>query len=92
MDCGLVELWVGSIAVQGKKGENRGNVMASASCQLIDAANNTLIDLYLKWKIGVEGVNGRNGVDGEPGTIWSHVGNLVGSVNRGPMSCEFSEF
>ena len=83
---------MGRISVRGKKVECRGNVRASASCQPIDAANNNLIDLSLSWKIWIEGVSGRNGVDGEPGMIWSHVGNLVGSVNREPMHCEFSEF
>ena len=45
MDYGLVVLWVGTIAVQGKKGEFRGNFRASASRQKIDEANNNLIDL-----------------------------------------------
>ena len=91
MDCGLVLLWVVSIAVRGKKGECGVNVRASESCQPIDASKNTLIDLSSMWKIRIGGFSGSNGVDGEPGTIWSHVGNLVGSVNREPMSCEFSE-
>ena len=82
MDCGLVVLWVGSISVQGKKGECRGNVGLSASCQSIDAANNNLIDLSLTWKIEIEWVNGGNGFDGEPGMICCHIGNLVGSVNQ----------
>ena len=81
MECGLVVLWVGSIAIQCNKGECRENVRASASYQPIDTANNNLIDLYSTWNNRIEGVNGRNGVDGEPGTICSNVGNLVESVN-----------
>ena len=82
MDCGLAVLWVGRTALRGKKCECRGNVRASESCQKIDAANNNLIGLYLTWKISIKGVNGRNGVNGEPGTMWSHVGNLVISANQ----------
>ena len=91
MDCGLVVLRLGSIAVQSNKGERRGNVRASESCQPIDAANNTLIDLFLTWKIRIEGFNKSNGVNGEPGAIRSHVGDLVVSVNRETMSSKFSE-
>ena len=91
MYCSLVVLWVGSISVQGKKGNCRGNVRASASFQTIHAANNNLIELSSMWRIRIEVVNGRNGVDGEPGTIWSHVGNLVSNVNQEPMSYGFSE-
>ena len=91
MDCGLLLLKMGSISVRGNKCECRGNVRVSASCQTIDASNNTLIDLFLTRKIRIEGINGRNGVDGEPGTIRSHVGNLVSSVNQEPTSNEFSE-
>ena len=43
------------------------------------------------WEIRIDGVNGRNGVDGEPGTIWSHVEKFIGNVNREPTSCELSE-
>ena len=82
MDCGLVVLWVGSISVRGNKVDCRGNVRSSASFQPIDSANNNLIDLSSTWKIGINGVNRRNGVDEEPGTIWIHVGNPVGSFNR----------
>ena len=90
MDRGLVLLWACSIAARGKEGEYGGNVRVSSSCQKIYVANNTLIDLSLAWKIGIKGFKGRNGVNGEPGTIWSHVGNLVGSVEQEPMRCEFS--
>ena len=82
---------MGSITVQGNKGECSGNIREIASRLPIDAANNTLIDLYLTWEIRIEGVNRRNGVDGEPGTIWSHVGNLVSSAKQELTSCEFSE-
>ena len=91
MDCGLVVLWVGRIAVRGNKGESRGNVRTSASCKPIDASKNDLINLSSVRKIRIEGVNGRNGINGEPGTIWSHVGNLVCTLNQEPMVCEFSE-
>ena len=91
MDCGIVVLRVGRISVRGKKGEFRGNVRASESYQKIDTDNNTTIDLFLKLKIGIKGVNIRNGVDGEPGTIWSHVGNLACSMNQELMIYEFSE-
>ena len=74
-------LRMGSIYVQGKKCECKVNSRASAGCQTIDAANNTLIDLFLTRNTRIEGVNGRNGVNGEPGTIRSHVGNRFGSVN-----------
>ena len=83
-------LRMGIIAVRGNKGELRGNVRTSAGCQPIDAAKNTLVDLFSTQKIRIKGVNGRNCVNGEPGTTSSHVGNLVGSVNREPMSSEFS--
>ena len=92
MYCGLVMLRMRRIAIQFKKGEIRVNVRASAVCQPIDAANNNLIELLLTRKIRIKGVNGRNGVDGEPGTIRSHVGNLVGSVKQEPMCSEFSEY
>ena len=91
MECGLLVLRVGSIAIRGKKVGHRGNFRASASCQPIYEDKNTLIDLFSTWEIRVEGVNGRNGVDGEPVKIWSHVGNLVGSVNPELMRYEFSE-
>ena len=91
MDCGLVMLIIGGIDVRGKKCDCRGNVRASTSRQLIDASKNTLIYLFSTRKIGIERVNGRNGIDWEPGTIRSHVGNFVGSVNREPMSSKFSE-
>ena len=68
-----------------------GNVRTSASCKTIDAVNNALIDLYSTSKIRIEGVNGRNGINGKPGTIWSHVGNFVCTLHREPMGCEFSE-
>ena len=74
-------LRMGSISVRGVKCECRGNVMSSASCQLIDASNNTLVDFFLARKISIEGVNGRNGVNGETGTIRGHVGNHDSSVN-----------
>ena len=92
MDCSIVVLWMGSISVRGKKGDFRGDARTSESFQTIDAANNTLIDLSSTWRIRIEGVNGRNGVDGEPGTIWGHVENLVGSVNQEPIICECSEY
>ena len=91
MDYGLVVLWVGRIAVRGKRGEIRGNVRTSASHKKIDVSNNALIYLSLKWKNSIEGVNGRNGINGETGTIWSQVGNLVCTLNQEPMGCEFSE-
>ena len=91
MDCGLVVLWVGSISVRGNKGDIRGNARISVSCNPIDTVNNAMIDLYSTWKIRIEGVNGINGINGEPGTIWSHVGNLLCPLNREPMGCEFSE-
>ena len=91
MYCGLLVLWVRSISVWGKKDECRGNVRVSASSQPIDAANNTLIDLSSTCNSRVEGFNRRNGVNGEPRTTWSHVGNLFRWVKREPMSCEFSE-
>ena len=69
MDYGLVLLWVVNIAVLSKNVECRGNIRDSASFQLIDAANNALIDLSPAWKIVIEGVNGRNGVDGVLGTL-----------------------
>ena len=81
MNFSLVILRVGGIAVQGNKVNSRVNVRTSAGCNPIDAANNTLIDLFKTRKIRIEGVNWSNGVDGEPGTIRSHVGNLVGSGN-----------
>ena len=77
----LVMLRMGSISVRGKKGECMGNVRASEGRKPIDAAKNTMIDLFSTWNIMIEGFNGRNEVDGEPGTIRSHIGNLVGSVN-----------
>ena len=81
MNCGLVMLRLGRISVRGKRGGCRGNVRVSAGYKPIDVPKNTLIDLFLAWKISIEGVNGRNGVDGETGTIRSHVGNLVVNVN-----------
>ena len=77
MDFGLVVLRVGRISVRGNKGEYRDNVRKNGSVQPIDTSNNTMIYLFLTCKMIMEGVNRRNGVDGEPGTIWSHVGNLV---------------
>ena len=74
-------LRMGRIDIKGKKGECRGNVSAGAGRQPIDSSKNTMIELFSTWNIRIEGVNGRNGVDGKPGTIRSHVGNLVGSVN-----------
>ena len=50
-----------------------------------------MIDLSSTRKIRIEGVNGRNGINWEPGTIWSHVWNLVCTLNQEPMGCEFSE-
>ena len=47
MNCGIVILRMCSISVQGKKGECRDNGRASAGLQSLDAANNTLIDLFL---------------------------------------------
>ena len=82
MDCGLVVFRVGIIDIRGKKGEIRGNVRTSASLKPIYAADNSLIDLYLTWNINIEGVNGRNVINGEPGTIWIHVGNLVCTMNQ----------
>ena len=64
MNCGLVVLCVGSIVVRGKKGEIRGNVRTSVSRNIIDSANNTLIDLSLTCNISIEGVNRRNGING----------------------------
>ena len=63
----------------------------SESRKPIDAANNDMIDLSSTRKIRIEGVNGRNGINGEPGMIWSPVRNLVYTLNQEPMSCEFSE-
>ena len=60
-------LSMGSIDVRGNKGEYRGNFRTSVCDQTVDSANNTLIDLFLTWNIMIEGVNGRNGVYGEPG-------------------------
>ena len=51
-----------------------------------------MIELPLTRKIIIEGVNGRNVINAEPGTIWIHVGNLVCTLNREPMGCEFSEY
>ena len=76
MNCGIVMLSMRSIAVQGKKYEGRFNFRDSAGYKPIDAVNNTLIDLILTQKIRIYWVNGRNGVNWEPGTIKSHVGNL----------------
>ena len=42
MNCGLIVLWVEIIAVWSKECENRCNIRMSASCKLIDAANNAL--------------------------------------------------
>ena len=90
MYCGLVMLRMRSIAIRFKKGEIRVNFRASAGCQPIEAANNNLIELLLTRKTRIKEVNRRNGVDGEPGTIRSHVGNLVESVKQEPMGSEFS--
>ena len=84
-------LRVARIDVRCKKGERGGNVKASESRQPVYTAKNTLIDLFLTWKIRIEGFNKSNGVNGEPGAIRSHVGDLVVSVNRETMSSKFSE-
>ena len=81
MNCGLIVLWVSIIAVRGKKCDNRGNVMMSVSCNPFFAANNDLIELSLTRNIRIEGVNGRNGINGESGTIWSHVGKKNCTLN-----------
>ena len=91
MDYVLVVLWVVSIAVRVKKCERRGNVRTIKSLKTIDAANNAMIYLYFTWKIRINRINGRNGINGEPGMIWSHVGNLVCTLNQEPMGFEFSE-
>ena len=74
-------LRIGSIFVRGKKGECRSNFRASSGSHPIEAVKNTLIELFLMLNIRIEGFNARNGVDEESGTIRSHIGNLVGSVN-----------
>ena len=65
MNCDLIVLWVGIIDVRGKKFENRGNVRTGENCKPIDTAKNALIDFYLMRKIRIEGVNWRNGINGE---------------------------
>ena len=60
MNCGVIVLWVGRIAIRGKEYEDKGNVSTSASCKPIDVANNALIDFFLTRKIRIEGVNWRN--------------------------------
>ena len=72
---------MGSITVQVKKRECRGNGRVSAICKPIDAVNNTLIDLFLAQNIRIEGFNGKNVVNVEPITIRSNIENLIGSVN-----------
>ena len=84
-------LLVGRIYILGKECENRGNVRTSESCKPIDAANNVLIDLYSTRNIRIEGVNWRNGINGEAGAIWCHIGKFICTLNQEPMGCEFSE-
>ena len=91
MDYNLVVLWVWIIYVQGKKYDSKGNVRTIASCKPIYVDNNYLIDLSPTSNISIKVVNDRNGINGKPGTIWSHVGNLVFALNQEPMGCEFSE-
>ena len=57
-------LRIRSISVLVKKGEFRDNFRANAGRQPIDAANNTLIDLFSAQNIRIEVVKSRNEVDG----------------------------
>ena len=76
MNCVLIVLWVGIISVRGKECDNRCNARTSASCKPIDEDKNSLIDLSLTRKIRIEGINCRNGINGEAGAIMCHIGNL----------------
>ena len=71
MNCGLVMLRMWSIAVWGKKFYCGWNSRVGAGCNPIDAANDTLIDLSLKWKISIYCVNGSSWVNWEARTISS---------------------
>ena len=77
MNCGLIMLWVGRIAVGGKECENRCNVRTISSCKPIDAANNAVIYLSSNRKIHIEVINWRNRINGEAGAIWCHIENLI---------------
>ena len=81
MNCGLIVLRLGRIAARGKEYYNRCNVRTSASCKPIDTANDVMIDLSLKRKIRIEGINWRNGINGGAGAIWCHIGKLVCNLN-----------
>ena len=53
MNCGFVMLSMRIIAVRGKKGDCRGNIRAIACRQPVDADNNTMIEMFLTWKIKI---------------------------------------
>ena len=81
MNCGLIMLWVGRIAVGGKECENRCNVRTISSCKPIDAANNALIYLSSTRNIRIKEINWMNGINGEAGSIWCHIGDFIGTLN-----------